>query len=113
GAFVGCDADFCLEGLEGYTVTGCGSGARVARGIIERVDGEADITLINYHGSSGFTPDDIGCRVQQTEQVFVAFGDTGAPGANGTHNLVMGDFNTDPERLDEDSAFRWYDFVGP
>ncbi len=37
GTFSGCDGGFCLEGLEGYELDGCGSGARVARGTVEPV----------------------------------------------------------------------------
>ena len=39
GSFSGCDQAFCLEGLEGLGVEGCGQGARVARGVIVREDG--------------------------------------------------------------------------
>lgn len=112
GTFRGCDADFCLEGMTGFGAEGCGSGARVARVVIDRVDGES-LTLVNYHGTSGFSQRDTACRVLQTDQVFVDLGD-GEPGANGSENLVMGDFNTDPGRVaDRDpSAARWLDFVG-
>ncbi|MCB9760581.1 MAG: hypothetical protein H6739_12135 [Alphaproteobacteria bacterium] len=97
GRFAGCDEDLCLEGLDGFTVAGCGSGARVARGVIERADGGA-LTVVNLHGSSGFSGDDQACRVAQFEQAFVDLGD-GAPGASGAENLVLGDLNTDPGRL--------------
>ena len=112
GKFMGCDDDLCLEGLTGFTVDGCGKGARVARGVIELETG-GTITLVNVHGSSGFTDEDAQCRRRQFEQVFVDLGD-GEPGANGEINLIMGDFNTDPGRLaDSDvSAARVIDFVG-
>ena len=112
GRFRGCHTDFCLEGLEGYRVEDCGSGARVARGVIERPDG-ATVTLVSVHSSSGMSAEDQGCRVRQVEQVFVDLGD-GVPGASGAPNLVMGDFNTDPGRLagSDPSADRWNDFVG-
>ena len=113
GTFRGCDSDFCLEGLAGSTVEGCGRGARVGRGIIE-LTGGGTLTLVNVHGSSGILPDDTACRVRQVEQVFVDLGD-GTPAANGERNLVMGDLNTDPGRLAwiDPSAARWKDFVGP
>jgi hypothetical protein len=112
GSFRGCEDDFCLEGLDGYRVEGCGRGARIGRGVIDLADG-GSITLVNVHGSSGITQSDAQCRVQQFEQVFVDLGD-GEPGASGERNIVMGDLNTDPGRaaaLDA-SARRWNDFVG-
>ncbi len=113
GRFVGCDDDFCLEGLEGSTVEDCGSGARVARGTVERVTGNP-LTVVNVHGSSGLSGEDEGCRLQQVDQVFVDLGD-GEPGANGSHNIVLGDFNTDPGRWtnSDPSAARWMDFAAP
>jgi len=111
GSFQGCDADFCLEGMLGSTVTGCGKGARIGRGVIDRVGG-GTLTLVNVHGSSGFGLEEQGCRVAQFEQIFVDLGD-GAPAASGEVNLVMGDFNTDPWRLTGDpSGRRLLDFVG-
>lgn len=112
GTFRGCDADSCLEGMTGFEVEGCGSGARVARVVIDRTEGST-LTLVNYHGSSGFGSEEVACRIQQTDQVFVDLGD-GDPGVNGEQNLVMGDLNTDPTRLADadDSAGRWNDFVG-
>ena len=115
GTFEGCDEGFCLEGMEGYTVDGCGSGARVARGVIALTEayGGGSLTLVNLHGSSGLTGEDVDCRLAQLEQAFVDLGD-GAPGASGERNLVMGDLNTDPGRWADfdDSAVRWNDFVG-
>ena len=112
GVFRGCADDLCLEGLEGFRVEGCGSGARVARGVIERTDG-GTLTLVSVHSSSGMSAQDQACRVRQVEQVFLDLG-AGGPGVSGAPNLVMGDFNTDPGRLaDADpSAGRWTDFVG-
>ena len=112
GSFRGCDEDFCLEGLTGFTVEGCGSGARVARVVVERTNGDV-FTLVTVHGSSGVSTDDQDCRVRQVEQVFVDAGDR-EPGANGMKNLVLGDFNTDPGILagTDPSADRWNDFVG-
>jgi hypothetical protein len=111
GRFAGCDDDLCLEGLDGYTVQGCGNGARVGRGRIELAVG-GRLTLVNVHGSSGLSGEDEGCRVQQIEQVFVDLGD-GAPAGDGERNLVMGDLNTDPGRwlTSDPSAARWRDFA--
>lgn len=111
GRFRGCDADFCLEGAWGSTVVGCGKGARIGRGTIDRADG-GTLTVVNVHGSSGFGLEEQQCRVQQFEQIFVDLGD-GQPAANGEVNLVLGDFNTDPWRLAGDpSGRRLLDFVG-
>ncbi len=112
GSFAGCDEDFCLEGLEGSTIEGCGDGARVGRGVIELVDG-GELVLVNVHGSSGLSSEDRQCRVAQVDQVFVDLGD-GEPAANGDLNVVLGDLNTDPGRFagSDESAQRWNDFVG-
>ncbi len=98
GSFRGCDDEFCLEGLEGSEIDGCGSGARVGRAVIDLADG-SELTLVNVHGSSGISSDDMACREAQFRQVFedLGLGD-GQPAANGAINLVMGDFNTDPGR---------------
>jgi hypothetical protein len=112
GTFRGCDADVCLDGLDGARVEDCGQGSRIGRGLIDLVDG-GEMTLVNVHGSSGLTRDEMGCRVRQFDQVFVDLGD-GLPAANGDINLVMGDLNTDPGRLvdGDPSAARFRDFVG-
>ena len=113
GTFRGCEGDLCLDGaMDGYPVDGCGSGARVARAVIDIVGG-GDLTLVTVHGTSGFTEHDSACRVGQVDQVFVDLGD-GEPGANGARNLILGDLNTDPGRLTEGdpSAARWLDFTG-
>ncbi len=112
GTFDGCDQDFCLEGLAGESTPGCGSGARVARGHMTLADGSS-LTLVNVHGTSGFSSDDEACRVAQVDQVFVDLGD-GEPAASGDRNLVLGDLNTDPGRFTgtDASAVRWGDFVG-
>lgn len=113
GTFAGCDQDFCLEGLGGGTVEGCGSGSRVGRGEVIDAEGNALFTVVNVHGSSGVSADDEACRVAQVEQVFVDLGD-GRPAADGARNIVLGDLNTDPGRFAgwDDSAVRWNDFVG-
>ena len=106
------DEDFCLEGLDGESILDCQSGARVARATIDLVSG-GEITAVNVHGTSGMSKDDIDCRVQQVEQVFVNM--DGEPGANGAQNVVMGDLNTDPERVPgslDDSVKAWNDYVG-
>ncbi len=112
GRMRGCDSDFCPGGLQGSRVEGCGGGARVARAIIERHSGNP-ITVISYHGTSGFCGHDRECRARQVDRIFVDFGD-GTPGANGVAHLILGDLNTDPKRLRciDRSAQRWNDFVG-
>ncbi len=112
GTFRGCDGDLCLDGLDGARVPDCGSGSRVGRGVVDLVGG-GSLTVVNVHGSSGVTVDDIACRVRQFEQVFVDLGD-GMPAASGAVNVVMGDLNTDPGRLadGDESAARFVDFVG-
>ncbi len=113
GRIVGCDAEFCLDGLDGFPIEGCGRGGRVGRAVIERHSGER-ITVVSYHGRSGMLQRDFECRTQQVDQIFVDFGD-GQPAANGQANIILGDFNTDPGRLQavDESAARWNDFVGP
>ena len=112
GRLRGCEAELCLEGLAGATVEGCGSGARVARGVVEDATGAARLTVVSVHGTSGLSAEEQGCRVSQVEQVFTDLGD-GAPGASGAVNLVLGDLNTDPGRfVDFDaSAAAWADAV--
>lgn len=112
GRFVGCEMDFCLEGLDGARVEGCGGGSRIGRGLIELSAG-GTLTLVNVHGSSGIKASDRECRRRQFEQVFVDFLN-GEPAANGPVNLIMGDFNTDPHYMarSDESAARLLDFVG-
>ncbi len=100
------------DALDGFATDGCGNGARVARGTLTLADGSA-LTVVNVHGTSGFSSDDEACRVAQVEQVFLDLGD-GEPAASGARNLVLGDLNTDPGRFTgtDDSAARWNDFVG-
>ena len=70
------------------------------------------LTVVNVHGTSGMTPTDQDCRRRQFQQVFVDLGD-GLPAANGTHNLILGDLNTDPGRMVLDSSVRlWNSHVG-
>ena len=111
GTFRGCDADLCLDLLDGARVTDCGSGSRVGRGVIDLVGG-GSITVVNVHGTSGITATEQDCRVRQFDQVFVDL--DGEPAANGAINLVMGDLNTDPARLasGDPSAARFSEFVG-
>lgn len=111
GRFRGCDADLCLDGLDGARVPDCGSGSRVGRGVIELADG-GTLTLVSVHGTSGVSAEEQACRVAQVEQIFVDL--DGAPAADGALNLVMGDFNTDPARFasSDPSAARLLDFAG-
>jgi endonuclease/exonuclease/phosphatase family metal-dependent hydrolase len=112
GVIRGCKESDCEDALEGYPVQECGSGSRVARAFIDRPNGQT-LTVISLHGTSGRAPKDQRCRVRQVEQIFVDFGD-GKPGVRGAHNLILGDFNTDPGRgaAIDVSALRWNDFVG-
>lgn len=109
GRFEGCAEALCLDGLAGYPVEGCGSGARVARAVVP----ELGLTVVGVHGSSGLEQADQDCRVRQVDQVFVDLGD-GRPGADGAQNIVLGDLNTDPYRFlgFDDSAARWSEEVG-
>jgi hypothetical protein len=112
GTFDGCDDAFCLEGLRGATVDGCGSGARVGTGTIVR-DGEPVLQLTNIHGSSGASSDDQDCRVAQIAQVFDAMGDGPPAVSPDLPDIVMGDLNTDPYRFADfdDSARAWAERV--
>jgi endonuclease/exonuclease/phosphatase family metal-dependent hydrolase len=126
GSLRGCDRDFCLDALDGARVPDCGGGSRVGRGVIELAGGGA-LTVVTLHGTSGFSAADMRCRAAQFSQIFTDLGSgDGAPGANGAHNLVLGDFNTDPGRaaqLDSSAAilnalvdgagFRFLTAVGP
>jgi hypothetical protein len=111
GSFRDCEADLCLDGLFGTRIEDCGSAARVGRGLVDLVDG-GELSVVAVHGTSGMGEEDMECRARQVEQVFVDLGD-GEPGANGEHNLILGDFNTDPARMAgyDPSADRWNDFV--
>lgn len=112
GTFRGHKDDTSTNWLEGFPLKGCGSGARVARAIIDRANGET-LTVISIHGTSGRLPKDQRCRVRQVERIFTDFGD-GAPAVTDKHNLILGDFNSDPGRAAsiDKSAARWNDFVG-
>jgi endonuclease/exonuclease/phosphatase family metal-dependent hydrolase len=112
GTFRGCDADLCLDGLDGSEIMGCGSGGRIGRGVIDLESG-GTLTLVNVHGSSGIEQEDQDCRVQQFAQVFEDLGD-GEPAANGERNLIMGDLNTDPSLTFDfdESAQKWNEHVG-
>ena len=57
------------------------------------------MTVVHIHGTSGINKSDRTCRKKQFRQVFKNLGD-GQPGANGRINMIFGDFNTDPHRLD-------------
>ncbi len=113
GSFKGSRDDGAEVELEGHPIDGCGSGARVARATIRRINGNL-LTVISIHGTSGALPKDQECRVRQVERIFTDFGD-GKPGVRGDANIILGDFNTDPGRSSssDPSATRWNDFVGP
>lgn len=112
GTFRGYQSRDCGDVLEGAEVKGCGSGARIARAVVERRTGQT-LTVISVHGTSGLLPKDQQCRVRQVERIFLDFGD-GQPGVNGRQHVILGDFNTDPGRAAaiDASAARWNDFVG-
>jgi hypothetical protein len=126
GRFAGCDGDFCLEGLAGAQVDGCGSGSRIGRAVVELADG-GSFTLVNVHGSSGLNQEDQDCRAAQFVQLFEDMGAGDGPAANGERNLVMGDLNTDPgltadfdesaakfiEHVGDGKAFHFISDVGP
>lgn len=109
GTFDGCTEAFCLEGLRGATVEGCGSGARVATGTVVDAEGEAVLQLTNLHGSSGISADDQACRIAQAAQVFDAMGDGPPAVSPALPDVVMGDLNTDPGRFTDfdASAAEW------
>ncbi len=96
GSFEGCTGAVCLDGLDGASIPGCGSGSRVGRGRIQLVNG-GEITVAHIHGTSGSTLADALCRQAQVDQLFVDL--DGTPAADGVINLVLGDFNTDPARV--------------
>jgi endonuclease/exonuclease/phosphatase family metal-dependent hydrolase len=112
GTIRGYDENSSANWLEGFPIVGCGSGARMARAIVERVNGQT-LTVVSIHGTSGMSAKDQKCRVRQVERIFLDFGD-GAPAVSGKQNIILGDFNTDPGRAAaiDASAARWNDFVG-
>ena len=114
GRILDCPLDEpCPGGLAGTgPPDGCSRGARVGRLVVELADGR-ELVVVNVHGTSGFSGEDMRCRVSQFEQVFVDRGD-GTPAADGERNLVLGDLNTDPLLLEglDPSATTWVRFVG-
>lgn len=109
GTFEGCEGSFCLEGLRGATVEGCGSGARIGTGTVVDEAGVPVLQLTNIHGSSGLSSYDQACRVAQIAQVFDAMGE-GPPAVDpALPDIVMGDLNTDPHRFAaaDTSATEW------
>jgi len=113
GSFRGCDGDLCLEGMEGNPIDGCSKGVRIGRGVVDLVDGGV-LTLVNVHGSSGFSAEDMDCRGKQFAQAYEDNG-SGEPAANGDWNLVMGDYNVDPVVMAgaDPSADALNSYVGP
>jgi hypothetical protein len=111
GRFAGCAADLCLDGVVGRKVDGCGSSVRVGRAVIELTSG-GTLTVVHVHGTSGFKASDVDCRVQQIARVFDDLGLGDGPAIQGERNLILGDFNTDPGRMDEASAQAWRERVG-
>lgn len=126
GTLRGCETDLCLDGLDGARIDGCGGGSRVGRGVVDLAGG-GTVTVATVHGSSGLSADDQSCRSRQFEQLFEDLLDgSGEGAANGSRNLVLGDFNTDPwralrfdesarrlETLVTDHGFHFISEVGP
>lgn len=112
GTIRGCDTALCPDAARGEPIFGCGNGARVAAVTVDLSAG-GELTVINVHGTSGFSPEDQGCRLRQIEHIFDGIGDS-EPLASGQRHLILGDFNTDPARmLDGDASARlWREFVG-
>lgn len=109
----GCPTDaVCLGGLTGQPVPDCGHGARIGRAELALRDGRR-LVVVNVHGTSGIGEGDQACRAGQFAQIFVDRGD-GRPAADGDHNLVMGDLNTDPVLFDgaDASVAVWRAWVG-
>lgn len=114
GSLRGCDADLCLDFLDGAEVEDCGSGSRVGRGLVDLESG-GTLTLVNVHGSSGIEQKDQDCRAAQFAQVFEDLGTgDGQPAANGERNLIMGDLNMDPHLSADfdEGAQKWNEHVG-
>jgi Endonuclease/Exonuclease/phosphatase family len=111
GKFQGCAGSSCPDGLTGAQVPTCGSGTRVGRGVLDLAAG-GKLTVVSIHATSGAKTHDMECRTKQFKQIFEDL--DGAPAANGTRNLVLGDFNTDPARLAalDSSAKALADYVG-
>jgi len=93
--------------------TPCSRRPHVTAAVIDLSTG-GELTMVNVHGTSGFTPEDMACRTEQFRQVFEDRGD-GVPAANGTQNIVLGDLNTDPfiYATSDESAAYWDTQVGP
>lgn len=99
GTIEGCPDGLCLDGLDGARVEGCGGGSRIGRARVRLADDDRTITVVNVHGSSGVTTEDSECRTRQFQEVFAL--------ADGERNVILGDLNTDPDRLfdgDESAA---------
>ncbi|MFO0722807.1 MAG: hypothetical protein U1E65_03410 [Myxococcota bacterium] len=89
GAIRDCGGDFCLEGLRGAAIDGCGRGARTGRAIIDLAQG-GSLTAVNIHCTAGFKSEDSDCRTKQYAQAFADLQ---------RRALIFGDMNTDPIRL--------------
>ncbi len=94
----GCDDDLCLDFLDGVVVEGCGGGSRLGRATLDLVAG-GSLVVINVHGTSGFSDDDVACRARQFASIFSATDDGGPLVIDGEDHVIVGDFNTDPGRL--------------
>jgi hypothetical protein len=112
GRLRGCEGELCLDGLDGSRVPDCGGGSRVGRGVID-LRSEGTLTVVNVHGTSGFSRADVDCRTKQFQQVFVDLGlGDGQPAANGERNLILGDLNNDPGRAQTADVRTFLEHVG-
>ena len=111
GRFRDCADTECHHVLTGSPIDGCGGRVRVARAMVDLVDG-GSLALINIHGTSGLDADDQTCRVAQIAQIFDLTDASGAA-AIADRNIILGDFNTDPARMSgaDRSADAWLDAV--
>ncbi len=87
GTFTGCSEDFCLEGLDGGEIEGCGSGSRVARGVVERTDGSTVTVHADHHPPRAGRPD--AQVVPELDGVDVRQLHPGAPQQAPVHQLLV------------------------
>lgn len=110
GAIRGCPpGSFCIDGLVGTPVAGCGRAARHGLVSIDLVAG-GSLVAVAYHATSGLQPKDRQCRIHQIDQIRADLGKLGSRSQRAV--IVLGDFNTDPVRnfnFDDSAAhlFEW------
>lgn len=86
----GCSGPLCRDAGTGFSIPGCGKGARAAHFVLRRPGGNV-LHVRHIHGNSGLATSDKDCRKALFQ---LALSDL-EPGAH----LVLGDFNTDPVRF--------------